>query len=977
VERSASKGSERSLRALSRDPRAFVVPLLVMLAVSFGIASLVLVMLYRAAVQQEGARLADLVRSQARVMEAVGRFAAEHYDGDAEGAFAAALSQIRSAHDRLGGLGETGEITLGKLDGDQVVFLLTLRHEDATRGSAVPLSSALAEPMRRALSGESGTLVGLDYRGETVLAAYEPVSHLDLGIVAKIDLSEIRAPFIRAGSLAAGGGVGLVLLGAVVLRRAGRALTRQLEGSEEKYRTLFEDSADAIGMLEDSVVIDCNDRLCRLLGYRREDVLGRPLRDFLPPTQAGDRDSEQAAQEELEGLLSGREPLSHWRLRRRDGVLIDTETALKAMALGGREVILAWVRDVTERKKAEQELLSSRRELAIRSRIDQAFLTSSDGDLYERVLEVVRGELESPLGILGYIDEEGNLVSPSLSRQVGPKCQISESTSVVRHETWGDSGWGRALREKRAVWQNEPSAGIPAGHLPMRRYIASPVVFRGQAIGLLMIANKETEYTQEDAEWLEMIANHVAPTLDAKLERDRQERRRKEAENEMHTLASYDVLTGLPNRQLFRERLQRTLDWAKQRGGLVGLAFLDVDHFKDVNDTLGHSVGDRLLREIANRLVSELRLNDFVARPHPEDRDRTVSRLGGDEFTILLSQISDPRDAAAVAQRVLQAFSEPFLVEGQSLHMTASIGIATYPVDGEDAEALLRNADAAMHQAKAADRNSWSFYDASMNASASRKLHLASRLRQALEQNEFSLHYQPIRSASSGKVTGMEALLRWMAPGGEWISPAEFIPIAEDTGAIVPIGEWVLRTACAQARAWREEGFRPVRVWVNVSPRQFRQPELAAVVARTLRESRLSCADLGLEVTETTILQESEAVRGSLSRLRAMGVSMALDDFGTGYSSLNCLRRFSIDWLKIDRSFVKEIEVSRSTSDLTVAIIGLAHQLRIKVVAEGVETIAQANFLRQHGCDELQGFLFSPAIRAADFCRFLEKEKVE
>jgi len=974
----ASKGTEPGTETFGKDPRTFFVPLLVMLVVSFGIGSVILMSLYRTAFAQQEARLAETVRSQARLLEAVARFDFEHSDEDVPGgAFAATLSQIRSAHEQLGGLGLTGEFTLARRERGQVVFLLDFRHGDAVSRGSVPFSSALAEPMRRALSGESGTLVGPDYRGETVLAAHEPVSHLDLGIVAKIDLREIRAPFIRAGLLAGGGGLGLILVGALVLRRVGSTLTQRLEESEETYRTLFENSVDGIGVLADGAIVDCNNRLCGLLACRRDDILGRPFRDFLYTMQPGDRSSEEAIQEDFEALLSGRELLSHWKIRRGDGVPVDADTALKALTIRGQQVFLALVRDVTERKKAEEELLRSKHELAIRGWIDTAFLLTTDQSVYEGVLQIVRNALDSPLGMFGYIDEEGDLVAPSLTRHVWEQCEIPEKSPVFPRETWGRSTWCRALREKKTIWSNEPSLRTPEGHVPIRRHIASPVVFREKVIGLLQLANKETEYDQADVDCLEMIPDHIAPILGARLERDRQEKRRKEAEKQVQALAFYDALTGLPNRQLFRERLERTLEWAKHQGRLAGLLFLDLDHFKGVNDTLGHSAGDRMLCQIAERLVSEVRLSDYVGRSHPDDSARPISRLGGDEFTILLSEISDSQDMAEVAQRVLQAFSEPFLVEGHSLFMTASIGIATYPLDGEDAETLLRNADAAMYQAKANDRNNWKFYDASMNAAAARKLHLASRLRQVLEREELSLHYQPIRSASSGEVTSAEALLRWMTPEGDWISADEFISIAEDTGSIVPIGEWVIRTACAQSQAWRSEGFRPLRLWINVSARQFRQPELAAMVVRTLQEFGVSCADLGLEVTETTILQESELVRSTLSELHAMGVSLALDDFGTGYSSLSCLRRFSIDWLKIDRSFVKEIEANRTTADLTAAIIAMAHRLGIKVVAEGVETTEQAEFLREQGCDHLQGFLFSPAVPAEDFSRFLEKEKDE
>jgi diguanylate cyclase (GGDEF)-like protein len=444
---------------------------------------------------------------------------------------------------------------------------------------------------------------------------------------------------------------------------------------------------------------------------------------------------------------------------------------------------------------------------------------------------------------------------------------------------------------------------------------------------------------------------------------------------ENRLLAHRDSLTGLPNRQLYRDRLAQALLYARRHDRLVATCFLDLDGFKRINDSLGHTIGDRLLCEVAERLVGSMRLSDSIARADSDESRAMSSRLGGDEFTFLLTGISRAQDAGRVAKRVLEALRRPFVLDGHEVFATASLGIAVFPFDGEDAETLLRNADTAMYWAKDRGRNNFQFYAKSMNAAAKRKLDLEKRLRRALERQEFSLVYQPVRETGSGRLTGAEALLRWQDPEIGAVSPDEFIPIAEETGLIIQIGAWVLRTACAQHRAWQAAGFRPVRLAVNLSGHQLRQPTFSGTVARNLQETGLSPAHLELEITESAIMQDDDVTITSLRKLDEMGIGLALDDFGTGYSSLSLLRHFPIGRVKIDRSFVREISTNSDDAALTAAIIAMAHSLHLRVVAEGVETPEQAFFLGERGCDELQGFLFSPGIPADEFVRFLEQEK--
>jgi len=445
--------------------------------------------------------------------------------------------------------------------------------------------------------------------------------------------------------------------------------------------------------------------------------------------------------------------------------------------------------------------------------------------------------------------------------------------------------------------------------------------------------------------------------------------------HENRRLAYHDALTGLPNRRLFKDRLELALAQARRQGATVAVCFLDLDGFKKVNDSLGHEAGDRLLQVVAERLTASVREGDSLSRGDPDAAEPAVSRLGGDEFTILLPGIHEAEDAGRVARRILTTLREGFEIDGREVFATASIGIAAAPVDGDSAEQLLRNADTAMYAAKERGRNTLQFFSSSMNAATERKLDLERRLRHALENDDLSLYYQPIRNSQTGRTTGVEALLRWTDPELGEIPPAEFVPVAEDAGLIVAIGDWVIRSACAQAREWREAGLEPIRIAVNVSGHQLREPGFVATVAEALAQGGLSSADLEIEITESTIMQDDEATNEAFQALSDLGLSIALDDFGTGYSSLSYLRRFAIDRVKIDHSFVAGIPDDAEDMAVTAAIVAMAHNLLLRVVGEGVETLAQAQSLIELGCDELQGYLFSRPVPARELVRFLEAEK--
>jgi diguanylate cyclase (GGDEF)-like protein len=426
---------------------------------------------------------------------------------------------------------------------------------------------------------------------------------------------------------------------------------------------------------------------------------------------------------------------------------------------------------------------------------------------------------------------------------------------------------------------------------------------------------------------------------------------------------------------MYTQRLEQSLRLAEREGTLLAVCFLDLDEFKQINDTLGHGNGDWLLRQVAERLLASLRSSDSVARLDSEIQKSAVSRLGGDEFTFLLTGISEGQDARRAAHRVLEALRRPFQIDGGEVLATASIGIAIFPFDGDDVAKLMKSADTAMYCAKSRGRNNYQFYSESMNEAAKRKLKLESRLRRAIESDGLSLSYQPMFAAGTGMIAGTEALLRWVDPEIGSVEPTEFIPIAEDSGLIVAIGEWVIRAACGQARMWHEAGFQPLRMAVNVSGIQLRQSSFPETVAQALQESGLSPSHLEIEITESTIMRDDPVTVNSLRRLDEMGVGLALDDFGTGYSSLSYLRRFPITRLKIDRSFVSELSGNPEIAALTEAIVTMARALRLKVVAEGVEALEQVEQLRGLGCDELQGYFFSEAVPANELVPFLERAK--
>jgi diguanylate cyclase (GGDEF)-like protein/PAS domain S-box-containing protein len=422
---------------------------------------------------------------------------------------------------------------------------------------------------------------------------------------------------------------------------------------------------------------------------------------------------------------------------------------------------------------------------------------------------------------------------------------------------------------------------------------------------------------------------------------------RRQAQARVHHMAYHDALTGLPNRALLSDRLDRGMLAARRGGTRLALLFIDLDRFKTINDSLGHLVGDHLLKEVAQRLCSVVRASD------------TVARLGGDEFVVLVPGVHNEAECGMVGDKIIEALAAPVEFEGRSLHISPSIGICLYPDDGEDVESLMRKADAAMYQAKAAGRNNYQFYAERMNAAAARHFELETRLRGALARDEFVLHYQPIVSAVDARVHALEVLLRWRQPDRGLVPPDEFIPSLEENGLIVPVGEWVIKSACEQVVAWQRAGVAPVPLAINLSARQFMHRGLIEALRRILLDTGIDPALLEFEITETALMQHGGLTLETLGQIDRMGICLSIDDFGTGYSSLAYLKRFPVRKIKIDRAFVRDLEASTEDQAIVSAIMALAGSLQLSVVAEGVETPAQLALLRRHGCHYAQGYLFA------------------
>ncbi len=615
--------------------------------------------------------------------------------------------------------------------------------------------------------------------------------------------------------------------------------------------------------------------------------------------------------------------------------------------------------EISERRRTETALIEKTAYLQMLQEITAVANRSATAEeAIQTTLDRVCAHVRWPVGHAYIFDSEttDDLVSMALWHLDDP--QRFEIFRRVTEATRFGSGVGlpgRVSHGAAPAWiadvaedPNFPRAPA-AGECSLRAGFAFPVMTGTKVAAVLEFFTTDTvepDYTLLD------IMGHVGMQLGRVIERRQNEARQK-------YLAHHDHLTGLPNRVLFADRLSQALGRARRHNRVTAVLYLDLDRFKVINDMLGHETGDLLLKAMAQRLTGVVREDD------------TVARLGGDEFAILLADLMSEHDVPRIAQNVLDVLARPFVMDGRELFITSSIGVSLHPGDSDDVWTLIKHADIAMVRAKERGKNNFQFYSPAMDAQASKRLALETRLRRAVERGEFLLHYQPKVSLLTGRISGIEALARWQHPELGLVPPDDFIPLLEETGLIVPAGEWILRHACAQNLAWQRAGLPPMRVAVNLSARQFRRQNMAKVVLQALQQTGLEPKWLELEITESILMEQEEPVMAALDELDAMGVRITVDDFGTGYSSLNYLKRFPIHALKIDRSFVRDIATDSDNAAITSAVIAIAHSLKIPAIAEGVETDEQLKYLHAHRCDEIQGFYFSKPLPADAFERFL------
>ena len=664
----------------------------------------------------------------------------------------------------------------------------------------------------------------------------------------------------------------------------------------ERFRTLLDFSGEMILLvaLPAGAIIDANAAAAEMLGYRLDDLLGQPL------SAIGLEGCGALLASLNSDATATAPPLRHCEtlLHRQGGDTLPIDLTHRVAVVEGTHFGVLLGRDASARIAAESKLRLAARVI---SRSGEGIIISDAKGL---IVEVNKA-FET---ITGY----------------------SRADALGRNPNFLSSG--RQDKEfYRRMWQTLHAEGFWQGEIWNRR--------------------KNNEIFPE---WLSLSAirddggeiTHYVATFSDVTEAKANEAR-------IQHMAHHDFLTGLPNRFLLTDRFKQVAAAAERNDTRYALLFIDLDRFKNVNDTLGHSIGDQLLRDVASRLGSIVRGTD------------TLSRQGGDEFLVLLGEVETPEAAAIVARKLMQVLGEPFLLDGHPITVTPSIGIAVSPEDGTDLDSLLKHADLAMYDAKQQGRNNYQFFRREMNARSLELLLMESDLRQALRKSEFELHYQPQISVSSGRPQGLEALLRWRHPERGLVSPADFIPMAEETGLILPIGQWVLNTACQQLANWRTNGWPELRVAVNLSAAQFRQQDLLTQVEAALAAANLPADALELEVTESILMIDAEGTAKMLNALNAMGVALAIDDFGTGYSSLAYLKRFSVSTLKVDRSFVNGIGIDGEDAAICSAIIGLARSLRLDVVAEGVETQAQYDWLAKAGCHIIQGYFTGRPAPAA------------
>lgn len=670
------------------------------------------------------------------------------------------------------------------------------------------------------------------------------------------------------------------------------------------FRTLFERSAEAIMLIGDDRFLDVNPAALKLFGFSsKSGMVGRCRQDISPPIQPDGKSSKEKEREMMALVQKNGNHRFEWLHIDCDKRTFWAEELCTEIPIAGTSLTYIMVRDISKRKAAEQSL-----HLAA-----QVFENSHEGiliaDKDQRIISINRALTD----ITGHAanDVIGSMVPDICAGMRDEALLQAISEQVELHDHWQGELWGR--------------------HRDGQVY----------PIWLSLVAVRDGKHD---------IANYIGILTDIS--------QRKASEEKIRHMAEHDFLTGLPNRVLLLDRIEQAIVNARRNNSKLSLLFLDLDRFKNINDSFGHHTGDRLLQAVAERIKNCLRSGD------------TVSRLGGDEFVIMLVDVGSSEPIAHIADNILHAINMPYLIDGHEFSITSCIGISIFPVDGQDIDMLIKNADIAMYHAKNNGRDKYQFFDNDMNTHIAARIELENNLRNALKYDEFVLHYQPQINIAGNRAIGAEALIRWRHPKFGLLLPDQFISVAEECGLIIPLGDWVLRTACRQAKSWQENGIRIV-VAVNLSVAQFNQKNLLQSIMDALQEANLEPQYLELEITESILMGEAKIAIETLSALRKIGVRIAIDDFGTGFSSLSYLRRIPIDKLKIDQSFVQDITVDPEDAVIINAIIVMAKSLNLRVIAEGVETLEQFQFLASHGCDDYQGYYSSKVLPPQELLRFL------
>lgn len=983
--------------------------------------------LYETSITATAQRLTDTAKSNARLIEAIAIYDEQHAkEMHPELAhLKSTLDHVKTAHEQFQ-FGRSGEFTLGRKEGGKIVFLM--RNHLAGMDIPDPVSfdgHDNAEPMRMALKGESGWMIGNDYRGVHVMAAYEPVDIHNLGIVAKIDMSEIREPFIKAGIIIISLAVLLSLIALRIFYKISKKISDKFDDSTQQFTRLANNAKDMIYRmsLPDGRYEYVNPAAYEIFEVEPEILYQTPkiIRDLMHPAWLDYFD------DQWNKLLVGDMPETYeykivtlsgktkWLSQR--NVLITDESGAP-IAIEGVATDITQSKQTAEKLEESERLFRatfyhaavgisrvaidgrwlevndklceitgySREELLTKTVQDITYHEDLDDDLKHMEL-LLRGEIDTYAMEKRYIRKDGsniwiNLTASIVQDDSGKPIHFIAVIEDINERKLADD----KLREAAAFFsstgegvmitdQTGTILDVNDAFTHIMQYSREDVI--GKNPRLLKSGKHDAAFFKDMWEhlnthgswhgeiWDRTKNGYIHPyilTISSVKDKSDQVTRYvgvfaditslKKNEALLDHLAHHDPLTNLPNRLLLKDRLVRSMADAKRKGWVIAVVFLDLDHFKNINDTLGHGVGDVLLSEIAQRMEKHIRIGD------------TAGRFGGDEFCLVFDGLNSTTDTIPLVEKLSLVFADPFTINNHVLRVTASMGVALYPNNSNDPDALLSFADAAMYEAKEAGRNTYRFYSKTMTEQALEYSFVQSAIHDAIEQSQFFLAYQPQVDLNTESLMGLEVLARWLHPERGLIPPNIFIPVAERSGLIRDLGAWVLRTACSQGRIWIDQGREFGRMYVNVAGQQLHDSGFLQMVRDTLIETEFPTSRLGLEVTEGFVMKATGHAVEILLELRSMGIELAIDDFGTGYSSLSYLKTLPIDKLKIDQSFMQDIPADSNNMAIAEAVIAMGKALEMKVIAEGVEDNVQAEFLRSKGCQEVQGYLYSRPLSA-------------